>query len=320
MMDKYARQQNIAAQNATIEDFSEVRELGSGNFGKVTLVKYKNDAKKLYALKEVNVNIDYHCYWELYERELKLMHASDSRFVVKLYYYFWNRPKCIAHLVMQYYPAGDFSSLLSFTGPFDSNEKALKFYAANMVLAIQFLHTRNVIHRDVKPENFLGGEDRYLAIADFGLGVLLKEGHTEIAIAGTNEYMAPEIHNGSEYTQTVDWWSLGVTLVEIATGKCMFDGDSEEAIKENILHKDIVFPKEMSSPLKIFLNGLLTRDPNLRLGAEGAKQVREHEFFKGVDWQKLHNHKREAPYLPKFDKEGKLMHYWDTNKGEPVYI
>ncbi|KAI1706997.1 protein kinase domain-containing protein [Ditylenchus destructor] len=202
----------------------------------------------------------------------------------------------------------------------ETNEKALKFYAANMVLAIQYLQMRNVIHRDVKPENFLVGEDGYLAIADFGLGVLLKEGHTESTIAGTNEYMAPEVHNGSEYTQTVDWWSLGVTLVEVATGKLIFDADSEEAIKENVLRQDIVLSNAMSIPLKSFLTGLLTRDPNTRLGAKGAKQVRDHEFFKGIDWLKLHNHKIEAPYLPKFDKEGKLTQYMDTDKHEPVYI
>ncbi|CAG8459449.1 14899_t:CDS:2 [Acaulospora colombiana] len=153
--------------------------------------------------------------------------------------------------------------------------------------------------RDLKPENILLDYSGHIALCDFGLCKLnMTESETTNTFCGTPEYLAPELLLGQGYTKTVDWWTLGVLLYEMLTGLPPFYDDNTNEMYRKILQDELRFPEEVGNEARLLLTGLLTRDPNQRLGNNGAQEIKDHPFFASIDWKKLIQKKVQPPFKP----------------------
>uniref|UniRef100_A0A8D2LRL3 non-specific serine/threonine protein kinase n=1 Tax=Varanus komodoensis TaxID=61221 RepID=A0A8D2LRL3_VARKO len=167
-------------------------------------------------------------------------------------------------------------------------EDRARFYGAEIVSALEYLHSRDVVYRDIKLENLMLDKDGHIKITDFGL---CKEGITDGAtmktFCGTPEYLAPEVLEDNDYGRAVDWWGLGVVMYEMMCGRLPFYNQDHERLFELILMEEIRFPRTLSPEAKALLAGLLKKDPKQRLGGgpEDAKEVMEHRFFSAINWQ-----------------------------------
>lgn len=179
-----------------------------------------------------------------------------------------------------------------------------RFYLASIVLAIEYLHSRNIIYRDLKPENLLLDRHGYLRIADFGFAKVVQD--RTFTLCGTPEYLAPEIVLSQGHGKAVDWWALGILGFEMLAGYPPFFDDHPLGIYEKILRGDIAFPSHIDPFAKDLIRGLLTADRSKRLGnlRGGAKDVMGHPWFAGVDWRSLERKEIGAPIVPRVASMG----------------
>jgi len=180
-------------------------------------------------------------------------------------------------------------------------ENIVKFYLAELVLAIEFLHEHNIIHRDVKPENMLIDNKGHIKLADFGL---CKQGITKNEVTrtwcSTPEYMAPEMLEGKGYSCAVDWYQLGLCIYELLLGQLPFYDVKTPRMYNNILKATLNIPDTISKAAQSLIRGLLERDPTKRIGssAKGAQEIKEHPFFSGINWQQILNMEYDSPFIP----------------------
>ena len=179
----------------------------------------------------------------------------------------------------------------------------MRFYASNILLGLECLHEKNIAYRDLKPENVLIDSDGYVRITDFGLSKEIEsDTHT---FCGTPEYLAPEVLKGQGHGLAVDWWSLGTLIYEMLTGLPPFYSQNVNIMYQKILTGELRFPSYISLEAKSLLEGLLTRDPEKRLGSGsgGSESVKNHPFFKDINWDKLMKKEIDAPFKPKVKGE-----------------
>lgn len=151
----------------------------------------------------------------------------------------------------------------------------------------------------MKPENILIDYNGHIALCDFGLCKLnMTKSERTNTFCGTPEYLAPELLLGQGYTKNVDWWTLGVLLYEMLTGLPPFYDENTNEMYRKILQQELRFPDDMSDPAISLLTGLLHRDPNQRLGNQGTDEIRNHEFFKSIDWNQLMRKQVQPPFKP----------------------
>lgn len=156
-----------------------------------------------------------------------------------------------------------------------------------------------IIISDLKPENILIDYNGHIALCDFGLCKLnMTKSERTNTFCGTPEYLAPELLLGQGYTKNVDWWTLGVLLYEMLTGLPPFYDENTNEMYRKILQQELRFPDDMSDPAISLLTGLLHRDPNQRLGNQGTDEIRNHEFFKSIDWNQLMRKQVQPPFKP----------------------
>uniref|UniRef100_A0A8C3I4N8 Protein kinase C theta n=1 Tax=Chrysemys picta bellii TaxID=8478 RepID=A0A8C3I4N8_CHRPI len=186
-----------------------------------------------------------------------------------------------------------------------------RFYAAEIICGLQFLHSKGIIYRDLKLDNVLLDKDGHIKIADFGM---CKENMFEDAktstFCGTPDYIAPEILLGQKYNTAVDWWSFGVLLYEMLIGQSPFHGQDEEELFQSIRMDNPFYPRWLNKDAKDILVKLFVREPERRLGAKG--NIRQHAFFQEINWEVLEERAMEPPFKPRvksasdcsnFDKE-----------------
>lgn len=186
-----------------------------------------------------------------------------------------------------------------------------RFYAAELLCALEHLHKFNVVYRDLKPENILLDFTGHIALCDFGLCKLgMSESEKTNTFCGTPEYIAPELLESRGYTKTVDWWTLGVLLYEMMTGLPPFYDENVNTMYQRILHDPLKFPEErngsgnghgegMTPEAKSIMQGLLQREPTKRLGAGGSEEIKRHPFFaRWIDWNKLVQKQITPPFKP----------------------
>jgi len=174
------------------------------------------------------------------------------------------------------------------------------------VLALGYLHANKIVHRDLKPENVLMDADGYICLADFGLAKFLTTSSDQTySFCGTAEYLAPEILDMQGHGFTVDWWTLGILLYEMVTGRPPFMHKSHHKLGVLIRNSRIIFPDPvkhgipMSDDLKDIISKLLDRNPKTRLGSKNdAHDLINHPFFADIDWEKLEQKEIKAKYLP----------------------
>lgn len=286
-----------------VNDFHLLKVVGKGAFGKVMLVRKRNGicAGQIYAMKVLKKEFVFRKKQvEHTMAERRIMQDIDHPFIVKLRFAFQNNDKL--YLITDYYPGGTLYYHQQKASTF--SERIVRFFAAQLVLALSTLHSVKIVYRDLKLENVLLDSDGYLALTDFGLS---REEVTMDCKAktfcGTPEYIAPELLKGSTYGQEVDWWSFGILLFELLSGKTPFYDRNRKVIFHNILNRDLRFPtdKYFSKDAKSLLRGLLVRDPSKRLGSgpRCAQEIMDHPFFDGIHWSLLYQKEIPSPFCPK---------------------
>uniref|UniRef100_A0A452RJ41 Rho-associated protein kinase 1 n=1 Tax=Ursus americanus TaxID=9643 RepID=A0A452RJ41_URSAM len=270
------------------EDYEVVKVIGRGAFGEVQLVRHKS-TRKVYAMKllskfEMIKRSDSAFFWE----ERDIMAFANSPWVVQLFYAF--QDDRYLYMVMEYMPGGDLVNLMS---NYDVPEKWARFYTAEVVLALDAIHSMGFIHRDVKPDNMLLDKSGHLKLADFGTCMKMnKEGMVRCDTAvGTPDYISPEVlkSQGGDgyYGRECDWWSVGVFLYEMLVGDTPFYADSLVGTYSKIMnHKNsLTFPddNDISKEAKNLICAFLT-DREVRLGRNGVEEIKRHLFFKNDQW------------------------------------
>lgn len=220
--------------------------------------------------------------------------------MVKLYYAFQDQEKL--YLILEYAQGGELFHHLAETRMF--SEDTASYYIAQLVLALSHLHLNvGVVYRDLKPENCLLDADGQLLLTDFGLSKVSSEGSRCSSLLGTPGYMAPEVltDDGSEYGAEVDWWGVGILAFELLTGDLPFKGSTPQKVHAGILRRKLQLPSYLSNDAKDFINRLLRKEPQKRLGYNLAKDlptIKKHRFFRKIDWTKLEARELVPPIQP----------------------
>ena len=280
-----------------IEDFDLLKVVGKGSFGKVMQVM-KKDTGRIYALKtlrKAHIISRSEVAHTLAERSV--LAQINNPFIVPLKFSFQSPEKL--YLVLAFVNGGELFHHLQKEQRFDINRS--RFYTAELLCALECLHGFKVIYRDLKPENILLDYSGHIALCDFGLCKLdMKDEDRTNTFCGTPEYLAPELLLGHGYTKTVDWWTLGVLLYEMLTGLPPFYDENTNEMYRKILQEPLQFPglDIVPSAAKDLLTRLLDRNPERRLGANGAAEIKAHHFFSNIDWRKLLQRKYEPSFRP----------------------
>lgn len=335
----------------SIDDFEILKPISRGAFGRVFLAR-KRTTGDLFAIKVLRkADMIRKNAVESILAERNILISVRNPFVVRFFYSFTCRDNL--YLVMEYLNGGDLYSLLRNLGCLD--EDMARVYIAEVVLALEYLHTLHVVHRDLKPDNLLIAHDGHIKLTDFGLskvglinstddlsgpavsGTMLlgededslcsseqpdqRERRQKRSAVGTPDYLAPEILLGTGHAETADWWSVGVILFELLTGIPPFNAEHPQTIFDNILNRKIPWPdvpEEMSYEAMDLIDKLLTEDPNQRLGSKGAAEVKRHPFFKDINWDTLQRQK--AAFVPTSDGALDTSYFtsrymWNSSEG-----
>ncbi|XP_008809595.1 probable serine/threonine protein kinase IRE4 [Phoenix dactylifera] len=315
----------------SIDDFDIIKPISRGAFGQVFLARKRTtgDLFAIKVLKKLDMIRKNDVERILAERNILI--TIRNPFVVRFFYSFTCRDNL--YLAMEYLNGGDLYSLLRKVGCLE--EDVARIYVAELVLALEYLHSLGIIHRDLKPDNILIARDGHIKLTDFGLSKIglinsamdlsasgttdsiLLDGQNQHAFSanahrrvkrsrrsavGTPDYLAPEILLGTAHGYAADWWSVGIILFEFITGIPPFTARLPEMIFQNILNRKIPWPHvpdDMSYEAKDLIDRLLVQDPDLRLGANGASEVKAHPFFKEINWDNFSSQK--AAFIPNPD-------------------
>lgn len=181
-------------------------------------------------------------------------------------------------------------------------ESRARFYSCEILSAIQFLHSKTIIYRDLKLDNILLDSEGHIKLADFGMckTEMNRENGMASTFCGTPDYIAPEIIKGQLYNQSVDFWSFGVLMYEMLIGQSPFHGETEDELFDSILNERPYFPKSIGKEAAKFLSALFDRNPTTRLGMPDSPDgaIRAHPFYKGVDWNKVQTRQTNPPFKP----------------------
>ncbi|XP_064186610.1 serine/threonine-protein kinase N2-like [Anguilla rostrata] len=282
-----------------LKDFKCVAVLGRGHFGKVLLADYKMTGE-MFAIKALKkgdiVTRDEVDSLMCEKRIFETVNSVRHPFLVNLFACFQTKDHVC--FVMEYAAGGDL--MMHIHADVFSETRAV-FYAACVILGLQFLHDNKIVYRDLKLDNLLLDTEGYVKIADFGL---CKEGmgfrDRTSTFCGTPEFLAPEVLTETSYTRAVDWWGLGVLIFEMLVGESPFPGDDEEEVFDSIVNDEVRYPRFLSTEAISIMRRLLRRNPERRLGAgeQDAEEVKKHPLFRNVDWSGLLAKRMKPPFVP----------------------
>ncbi|KAM4014693.1 protein kinase C delta type-like [Anomaloglossus baeobatrachus] len=265
--------------------------LGRGAYGRVVLTSVPGRniqmAVKIIEKKKGNTKTI------LRERRI-LLAARDCPFLCHLYAAQQSRKH--AFFIMEYLSGGSLKAMIDMCGYL--NTDTVRFYTAEMVCGLQFLHGHNIVHRDLKPENIMLDAEGHIRIIDLGLardGVTAS--NTICGVTGTLRYMAPEVLAKTSYGTAVDWWSLGIVVSMMATGRSPFNiGSVGKTAYQVVSKEEPEIPSWLDADLKHLIQQLLQKDPQERLGVCG--NIRAHPFFTTIGWEDLEERRARPPFTP----------------------
>ncbi|KAM4712506.1 cGMP-dependent protein kinase 2 [Anableps anableps] len=269
--------------------------LGVGGFGRVQLMTTVNHGK-YYAMKRVSKKqIVAKRQEEHMLFEKKILKAIQCDFIVKLYAAF--KDTRYIYMVMEFCGGGEIWTKLKEVGRFD--EHVVVFCTACVVEAYAYLHKKNIMYRDLKPENLMLDMRGYIKLVDFGFAKELMRGEKTYSFVGTPEYMAPEIIKNQGHDFAVDFWSLGILIFELLVGSPPFSSSEPQKIYSKILDGELKFPPYLSEASKSIISKLCRPRPGQRLGntKNGIKDVRHHRWYSSMNWHKLRMGQLDAPTI-----------------------
>ena len=290
--------QELEVKIPSIDDYEFIKKIGQGNFGEVFLVSLKGIKNEYFAMKRLNKeNLQIDLNLKLAKKERDAWVEAKSDFVVNLKQVF--QDKNYLYLVSEYVPGKDLAFLFKNKGKQFSLDMT-RFYIAELILAVEDLHSQNIIHRDIKLENILLDSAGHIKLTDFGFSKLLKrKGRTE-TLCGTPNYIAPEVVLNPTHDKRADWWSVGCLMYGMLEGNFPFDIDLKDDINniENEYQNVVRFQKIKDENAKDLIKKFLTIDPEKRLGTGGIEKIKEHPFFENIDWDSARKKKLIPPFIP----------------------
>ncbi|XP_032740028.1 microtubule-associated serine/threonine-protein kinase 1 isoform X1 [Lontra canadensis] len=305
-------------------DFETIKLISNGAYGAVYLVRHR-DTRQRFAMKKINKqNLILRNQIQQAFVERDILTFAENPFVVGMFCSFETRRHLC--MVMEYVEGGDCATLLKNIGALPV--EMARMYFAETVLALEYLHNYGIVHRDLKPDNLLITSMGHIKLTDFGLSKMglmslttnLYEGHIEKdarefldkQVCGTPEYIAPEVILRQGYGKPVDWWAMGIILYEFLVGCVPFFGDTPEELFGQVISDDILWPEgdeALPTDAQLLISSLLQTNPLVRLGAGGAFEVKQHSFFRDLDWTGLLRQK--AEFIPHLESEDDTS-YFDT--------
>ncbi|KAJ1529379.1 hypothetical protein ONE63_006165 [Megalurothrips usitatus] len=294
-----SRRINEEFEPVRLTDLRVIATLGVGGFGRVELVQIQGDHNRSFALKQMKKSQIVETRQQQHiMSEKEIMGEADCPFIVKLFKTFKDRK--YLYMLMESCLGGELWTILRDKGHFD--DSTTRFYTACVVEAFDYLHSRNIIYRDLKPENLLLDETGYVKLVDFGFAKRLQHGRKTWTFCGTPEYVAPEVILNRGHDISADYWSLGVLMFELLTGTPPFTG-ADPMKTYNIILKGIDaidFPRNITRNATALIKKLCRDNPAERLGYQkgGISEIQKHKWFDGFNWEGLRNHTLSPPITP----------------------
>ncbi|RCH97932.1 camp-dependent protein kinase catalytic subunit [Rhizopus stolonifer] len=304
----------------SLNDFTLIRTLGTGSFGRVHLAQLKSN-QGYYAIKALKkTDVVRLKQVEHTRNERAILSNIKYQFAVNL----WNTFQDDSYLfmVMDYVPGGELFSFLRKSTKLE--EDVAKFYAAEVLLVIAYLHSKDIIYRDLKPENILLDTQGHIKLTDFGFAKVVPD--ITWTLCGTPDYLAPEVIQSKGYGKTVDYWALGILIYEMLSGVAPFYDDNQFKLYEKIVACNPIYPEYFSDEVKDLLRHLLTPDLTSRYGnlKNGSQDVIQHPWFRNIDFEKMSRCEIKAPYIPDVKGAGDASnfdsydeHGWHYGQPEP---
>ncbi|KAH9981507.1 kinase-like domain-containing protein [Lactifluus volemus] len=299
-------------QSLRLQDFEVRGTLGTGTFGRVLLVKYRPAASapanttRFFAMKVLQkTEVIRLRQVEHVKAERRILSRVRHPFIVDLYATF--QDSLNIYMLLSFVPGGELFTHLRRAGRFSPD--VTRFYLATIILALKYLHSFNIIYRDLKPENLLLDNRGYLRLTDFGFAKVVDD--RTWTLCGTPEYLAPEIIQSDGHGKPADWWACGILAYEMMVGHPPFFDETAYGIYDRILKGKIQWPRDMDPLSRNLIKGFLHPDRTKRLGnlLAGADDVLDHPWFRGVDWDALERREIRAPIVPHVTSYDDTRHF-----------
>jgi len=286
----------VSGRNFSFEDFDLRATVGTGTFGRVRVVKIKGakdrtplalkimKKSEVIRLKQV----------EHIKAETSILSMIEHPFIVNLLATFMDDTRLF--LILEFINGGELFSYLRKEGRLPDADS--RFYSGEIVLAFAYLHGKNIIYRDLKPENLLIDCDGHIKVTDFGFAKVVED--RTWTLCGTPEYLAPEIIQSKGHGKAVDWWALGILIFEMLAGYPPFYDENPFGIYQKVLANKVDYPKHFDVKAKDLIKRLLTHDRAKRFGClkGGSDDIQKHKWYKGMDWDALLNRAVKPSFIP----------------------
>jgi len=304
--------------NAKLEDFRLTRTLGSGSFGRVILVKHL-ETEKYYAMKLlIKERVVKTKQVEHTLNEKRILQAMEFPTLVRLIFCF--KDPSNLYLVLTFENGGELFTYLRKSRRFP--ETMAKFYCAQVVLAFEYLHSLDIIYRDLKPENMLICSNGYTKITDLGFAKRLGTDLRTYTLCGTPEYLAPEVIKHRGYGKSVDWWTIGVLMFEMTAGNVPFHCKEHSEMYSRIVKGNFKCPDFFTKELCDILNAMLQTDTSKRFGClrGGVADIKNHRWYSAINWDSIYQQTVRAPYVPEVKGPGDTRHFQPQPTEEHIHI
>lgn len=287
------------------KEYDILTTLGTGTFGRVVLTRHKEN-KDYFALKMMRITEVIRLKQiEHVKNEKEILAQISHPFIVNMMWAYHDNT--YLYMLLEFVPGGELFSYLRNYGRF--NNTWSNFYACEIVCALEYLHGKNIVYRDLKPENLLLDREGHLKITDFGFAKKLED--RTWTLCGTPEYLAPEIIQSRGHNKAVDWWSLGILIYEMLVGYPPFFDENTFKIYEKILEGKIEWPRHLDPVAKDLIKKLLVQDRTKRLGnmKNSTDDVKRHKWFKNIQWDDVFARKLTPPIVPKLSHAGDTKNF-----------
>ena len=295
-LEQAIRSLQLQRQKLNITDFNIISELGKGYFGKVLLAEHK-ETHDIYALKAIKkAMILEEKKLDTIFTERNILCGCSHPFIVTIYFAFQTDKKF--YFGLEYVPGGSLFKFIQMNRKMELEE--IVFYAAEVVLALSYLHSKGILYRDLKLENVLLCQDGHIKLTDFGLSKELTKQNgnyqSTSTFCGTSEYLPPEMIQDKPYGLEMDWWTLGVFIYEFLFSETPFYDKNTNKMYKKIVHNEPTFPEHAPKVAVDFIKRLLNKDPSKR---PTVSEIKDDPFFANINWDDVYNKKLIPPYIPR---------------------